>query len=117
MTITINGVEMLDYVMAGGVTWQTISVAGQNAGTLLNGKTIRDLIAVKNSLVLTFMPLTPEEMATVKSACTGEYVQGVVTLPSGEDKSGDFIIEPFSAGVFSAFSNRWLGATLTLVER
>src|SRR5574344_526687 len=66
-TININGVDFTSYFTPSGFVCAYTKIDGGNGGTMKNGDTIQDIVAVKARGQATCMPLTEEQQKTLLS--------------------------------------------------
>lgn len=74
MTISIDGVDITDYIAFQGVKWSRNDIDGPNAGRNMQGSMIRDRVATKIRMDITCRPLTAKEHKTLMGLLYPEFV-------------------------------------------
>ena len=69
-TININGVDFTSYFTTSGFVCAYTKIDGGNGGTMKNGDTIQDIVAVKARGQATCMPLTEEQ----QKSCYQQFI-------------------------------------------
>ena len=69
--ISINGVDCSSLFMRYGYSVNHKKIHGANGGTMLDGSTTEDVIAVKAVISLSFMPQTEEDLSAFLSSLYG----------------------------------------------
>lgn len=64
-TIKINGVDFTSYFTPEGFQCSYIKIDGGNGGTMKNGDTVQDIVAIKASGKATCMPLTETQQSAL----------------------------------------------------
>ena len=81
MTFTVNGVNLLPYLAAGGLKWKISDLDAPDSGRTLDGVMHRNRVAQKVDLEVTCRPLTTSEASTVLTAINPEWVTVVYDDP------------------------------------
>lgn len=120
--ITINGVECSSLFVRFGYAIDYKKIYGANGGTMLDGSTTEDVVAVKAVISLTFIPQAEEALSAFLSSLYGsEYA----TVRYFDLKTGDYrTIEALYSemNVKHLMTNIydeevWQPGTITLTER
>lgn len=120
--ISINDVDCSSLFMRYGYTTDYKKVHGANGGTMLDGSTTEDVIAVKAVISLSFMPQTEEALAEFLSSLYGSDYATVryFDLMSGEYRTIEAIYSEINVKhlMTNIYENEmWQPGTLTLTER
>ena len=108
------------------VIYSSNKLWSQNTGRLDSGYFVGDLIAVKKKYEVTFPPLTPTQLSTVRTACNTDFATVVITDVGDDDNNpstetvtltayfGDITVEAYSwhNGIKYA-----INATVSIIER
>lgn len=120
MTLTINGASIVQYIAFGGIKWQRSDIDGPNTGRGMDGKLIRDRIAIKARLDVTCRPLTAAELSALMSLIEPEWVTVRYTNPMTNSLVTKTM---YSNNVPATFLIRradgtelWSGVTFPLIE-
>lgn len=71
----INGVDILPYIIEGGIKWQRNDVDGENAGRVLgNADMVRDRLAIKNRVDISLRPLYTQDARMIQQLIEPELV-------------------------------------------
>lgn len=120
--ISINGVDCSSLFMRYGYTVNYKKVHGANGGTMLDGSTTEDVIAVKAVISLSFMPQTEEDLSAFMSSL---YGSDYATVYYYDPKDGAYrTIEAIYSEMnvkhlmTNIYDNEmWHPGTMTLTER
>ena len=120
--ISINGVDCSSLFMRYGYSTDYKKIHGANGGTMLDGSTTEDVIAVKAVISLSFMPQTEEALSAFLSSL---YESPYATVRYFDLKAGDYReIETIYSemNVKHLMTNindaeMWQPGTMTLTER
>ena len=120
--ISINGVDCSSLFMRYGYTTDYKKIHGANGGTMLDGSTTEDVIAVKAVISLSFMPQTEEALSAFLSSL---YGSDYATVRYFDIKEGDYrTIEAIYSEMnvkhlmTNIYDNEmWQPGTMTLTER
>lgn len=74
MTVTIDGVDITNFIAFRGLKWQRNDIDDDSTGRMLDGTLNRNRIASKIRLDITCRPLKAEEAKTVLSLIMPEWV-------------------------------------------
>lgn len=70
----VNGIDMIPFLVEGGVVWADEDIDGSDSGRTMDGVMHRELIATKDKHTLRFRELELDEIRLVKSAFKSQYV-------------------------------------------
>lgn len=120
--ISINGVDCSSLFMRYGYTTDYKKIHGANGGTMLDGSTTEDVIAIKAVISLSFMPQTEADLTAF---LTSLYGSDYATVYYFDPKEGGYrTIEAIYSemNVKHLMTNindaeMWQPGTLTLTER
>lgn len=120
--ITINGVDCASLFTRYGYTVTYKKIYGNAGGTMLDGRTTEDVIAIKAVIKLTFMPFAEESLSNFLSSI---YGSDYAVVKYFDPKAGKYrTIEAMYSEIESEHAfincnedNIWLAGALTLTER
>ena len=121
MTFTIDGLNVLPYIAAGGIKWTRSDVESSDAGRTLDGIMHRGRVATKIRLDVTTLPLTTERIKTLLNAIQPEFVTvtyddpyygGVVTRTMYSNN-----IPATCLTVYDDGTELWDGVSFPLIEQ
>lgn len=120
--ISINGVDCASLFTRYGYTVTYKKIHGNAGGTMLDGRTTEDVIAIKAVIKLTFMPFTEESLPNFLSSI---YGSDYAVVKYFDPRAGKYrTIEAMYSEIESEHAfincnddNIWLAGTLTLAER
>lgn len=120
-TININGVDFTSYFTTSGFVCAYTKIDGGNGGTMKNGDTIQDIVAVKARGQATCMPLTEEQQKTLLSTI---YSSQPVLLQYFDARTGaDRTVEAYMEtnetvyrGVGATGNTYWTGLVVSFSE-
>ena len=120
-TININGADFTSYFPPPGVVCAYTKIDGGNGGTMKNGDTIQDIVAVKARGQATCMPLTEEQQKTLLSTI---YSSQPVLLQYFDARTGaDRTVEAYMEtnetvyrGVGATGNTYWTGLVVSFSE-
>ena len=120
--ISINDVDCSSLFMRYGYTTDYKKIHGANGGTMLDGSTTEDVIAVKAVISLSFMPQTEEALTEFLTSLYGSDYATVryFDLMSGEYRTIEAIYSEINVKhlMTNIYENEmWQPGTLTLTER
>ena len=75
MTLTINGIDITDYIAYNGLKWQRNDVDDPDTGRDMSGTMHRGRVATKIRLDITCRPLFTNEIRTILNLIYPEYVE------------------------------------------
>ena len=120
-TININGVDFTSYFTTSGFVCAYTKIDGGNGGTMKNGDTIQDIVAVKARGQATCMPLTEEQQKNLLSTI---YSSQPVLLQYFDARTGaDRTVEAYMEtnetvyrGVGATGNTYWTGLVVSFSE-
>lgn len=120
-TININGVDFTSYFTTSGFVCAYTKIDGGNGGTMKNGDTIQDIVAVKARGQATCMPLTEEQQKKLLSTI---YSSQPVLLQYFDARTGaDRTVEAYMEtnetvyrGVGATGNTYWTGLVVSFSE-
>ena len=120
-TININGVDFTSYFTTSGFVCAYTKIDGGNGGTMKNGDTIQDIVAVKARGQATCMPLTEERQKKLLSTI---YSSQPVLLQYFDARTGaDRTVEAYMEtnetvyrGVGATGNTYWTGLVVSFSE-
>ena len=120
--ITINGVDCASLFTRYGYTVKYKKVHGNAGGTMLDGSTTEDVIAIKAVIKLKLMPFTEESLSDFLSSLYRSDYAVVMYFDPRENKYRTIEamydeIESEHSFVNCNEDNIWLAGSLTLTER
>lgn len=120
--ISINGVDCASLFTRYGYTVTYKKIHGNAGGTMLDGRTTEDVIAIKAVIKLNLMPFTEESLHTFLTSIYGSDYAVVMYFDPRENKYRTIEamydeIESEHAFINCNEDNIWLAGTLTLTER
>ena len=120
--ISINGVDCSSLFMRYGYTTNYKKVHGANGGTMLDGSTTEDVIAVKAVISLSFMPQTEADLTAFLSSLYGSDYATVryFDLKAGVYRTIEAIYSEINVKhlMTNIYDNEmWQPGTMTLTER
>lgn len=71
---TVNGVEMLPFIEAGGLKFTYNDIDAPNSGRTLDGKMHRGRICTKTKVEIKYLPLSTSDSRNILNAISAEYV-------------------------------------------
>lgn len=89
MTFMLQKVNIMPYVADGGITWRRVDVEGSAAGPSIIGGPIRDKLAEKYQWTINCIPLTAEQLATILTLISPQYIQATYTDPETNSEATD----------------------------
>lgn len=120
MTLTINGVDITDYIAYGGLKWSRNDIDAPNTGRAMNGLMYRGRVATKIRLDITCRLLNQTELSTVLNLILPEYV----TVTYDDPMLGTTTKTMYSNNNPAVYQlhrpsgeELWSGVTFPLVER
>ena len=108
MTLTINGIDITDYIAYNGLKWQRNDVDDPDTGRDMSGTMHRGRVATKIRLDITCRPLFTNEVRTILNLIYPEYVE--VIMYSNNNPA--VFQQKYEDG-----RELWSGVTFPLVER
>lgn len=117
MKLTINGVDILPYVMQSGYKWQRQDVDGEEAGRTMDATMHRDRVATKDRLDISCIPLTSEEARKVLNAIYPEFVTVTYTSPREGEVTRQMYSNNNPAVYCDTVTDMWTGISFPLIER
>ena len=120
--ISINGVDCSSLFMRYGYSTNYKKIRGANGGTMLDGSTTEDVIAVKAVISLSFMPQTEEALSAFLSSLYGsDYASVYYYDPKeGTYRTIEAIYSEMNVKHLMTNINddeMWQPGTMTLTER
>ena len=118
--ITINGMDITNYIAEGGVKWSRNDIDGTNAGRNLLGNMIRDRVATKIRLDITCRKLSYQELKTLNGLLYPEYVSASYDDPLLGNRSAIMYCNKTEAEIFRRKPNgteQWTPSGFSLVEK
>lgn len=120
-TININGVDFTSYFTTSGFVCAYTKIDGGNGGTMKNGDTIQDIVAVKARGQATCMPLTEEQQKKLLSTI---YSSQPVLLQYFDARTGaDRTVEAYMEtnetvyrGIGATGNTYWTGLVVSFSE-
>ena len=120
-TININGVDFTSYFTTSGFVCAYTKIDGGNGGTMKNGDTIQDIVAVKARGQATCMPLTEEQQKKLLSTI---YSSQPVLIQyfdarTGSDRTVEAYMETNETvyrGVGATGNTYWTGLVVSFSE-
>lgn len=118
--ISINGVDITDWIAENGIKWTRNDLDGPNAGRTLSGLMIRDRVAVKIKLQITCKDLNGTDLRTLLNLIYEPYVQvtyddplyGTVTKTMYSNNNAATL-----GHIDSQQQKRWNSITFPLIEQ
>jgi hypothetical protein len=120
MIFQINTIDIVPYIVSGGVQWTRADVDGPNAGRDADGNLTRDRVAIKYRADITCRPLTKDEAYELFSALSGEWVMVTTDIfPfSLTTTTRTMYTNNFSARfVATQEGERWVDVSFPLIEQ
>lgn len=117
MTLKIDGVDMLPYIVEKGIKWQRNDLDGSNAGRTMDGTMHRDRVSTKVRLDITCLPLSSEDASMVLNAIFPEYVEVEYTDPMYGLVYKTMYSNNTPATYINTVTDMWEGITFPLIER
>lgn len=121
MTLIVNGVDFVPYLVSEGYKVTREDGDGASAGRTMDYTMHRARIATKYALDLEFLPLYTADAQKVLQATLPEYVTITYTNPYlGGDRTSTFYISKGSAVIDLSFKDgkdRWLIDSIHAAER
>ena len=74
LTLTIDGVDLLPFVTAGGIEWSRNDVDSESAGEMQDGTIRRDRKIMRRKLVISIGSVSTEEMKIIQQAIYPQWV-------------------------------------------
>lgn len=118
--LKIDGVDITDYIAAGGVKWSRNDVEDPDAGRTLDGLMHRNRVATKIRMDITTVPLLTEDMQRLQQLLSPVYI----TVEYPDLVNGAVIKTMYSNNISTniVLTNRqhghyWSGCTFPLIER
>lgn len=120
--ISINGVDCASLFMRYGYSTDYKKVHGANGGTMLDGSTTEDVIAVKAVISLSFMPQTEADLSAFLSSLYGsDYaIVRYFDIKEGDYREIEAIYSEMNVKhlMTNIYDNEmWQPGTMTLTER
>lgn len=120
-TISVNGVDYTDVFTPEGYTVSYIKRRGSNAGVMLDGSYIDDVLAIKAVVTCYCMPTNETQLQNLLTAIANEYV----TLTFYDPKAGTYRSmtcmpsEPSQKfrGTGADALEYWTGTVITFTEK
>lgn len=120
MVLTVNGVNMIPYIAHQGLKYSINDVDGPNAGRTQDGTMERDRVARKVRWDVTCRPLRADELSTVLSAISREWLTVTYTNPETGYTTTSIMYTnniPAQYLIQKGDVEYWAGVTFPLVEK
>ena len=125
LTLTIGGVDLLPFVVKGGIEWTRNDVDSSNAGELQDGTIRRDRKIMRRKMQITMRTLTTAEMKIVQQAIYPQWVEVSFLDPlEGEVITRTFYSNNVACTAATEHTLRdgtkevkWRGFTFPLIEK
>ena len=121
--LTINGVDVLPLIEAGGLKWTMNDIDAPNSGRTLDGKMHRGKVTSKVKLELTFLPMSLENAKIILTVLNYEYVTVVLNIDplAGGYATYEMYNSTRPATLYTVDRKtgeyKWTGLTASLIER
>lgn len=120
--IRINDIDCTSLFTRYGYSVGYTKIRGNNGGTMLDGSTTEDVIAIKAVVTLPLMPLTEEQLTgVISNVYSADYVALYFFDPrAGEYRQAEFMYDEITCrhAMENIYNNEmWLAGSLALTER
>lgn len=114
-TLIVNGVDFMPWLEQSPVQIEDLDSEDTARNSL--GDLTRDRIAVKHKIALTFIPLFPDELATILTAVKPKEVSVTYTDPeTNTEATGQFYAGPRNPGQEEGADRLTYDVTFNLIE-